>query len=182
MASCRAFRSSFRRRQVDKVTVLREEKRAASVFLFGEDFVIDSCMIFGMSYGDPAGFHMVLRDPANDALGQAVKQALSTSRTLTSAQASDLLLPQKRAAVYDLWVAGIMEVLRVRSRRALFKSASLCNVTLRSGFISLSPMRRDRGEGFEGIGSEHEIRIDEGLSADEVGAATRRALALAAGI
>jgi len=154
-------------------------ERVASVFLFEGVFVVDSHMIYGLSCRDPDGFHDALNEPADEALGAAIQSALTHSRALTASEA-ELLLPRSVTnQSYETWVRQFLDRTGVRSRRRLFDGLATCSVVLRDGWLTISALRRDRGEGFEGIGAEKDIHLTEAATTKEIGAAIRRGLALA---
>lgn len=158
-----------------------DTESVAGVAMFGSTFVINSYLIYGMHYRDSNGFQKILHAPTDETLGAAIQEALLNSRALARKEAESVLSREAAKENQDMWVQQVLLEVGAHSRHDLFSGMAKCMLVRRNDVLRISGMRHDRGEGFEGIGSENDVCVEGGVTAEEVGLATRQVLALAVG-
>ena len=156
---------------------------AAGTILFRKFLMVESMAVYGSNYPDPQGVQHILPVDASDAeIGAALLDALDKSRFLTPDQ------PEFDAFFGD-WIegrnddaydAGLMEVAGVKTRATLYRGARSVGVRAEGGDqILLTAWRRRRGRWFSGDGGGPVETLPRDTSPEALGAAWRRAVALA---
>ena len=143
----------------------------------GERFIyVGSYSWRGLSVSDPNGAQIYLDEPASDErLGNAILEALGQSRFLSDSECDALMSTTDER--YEQWVARLMSMYGYKSRRALLKSTVTCSAeVIDPEQIKLCPLKRARGEAWEGMGERFDVLIPMDRSAAEIGAAVRLAL------
>jgi hypothetical protein len=149
-----------------------KEKDGASAVCTPDFICIQTC-----SYGvaDPTGKqHLLSPDASEEALGQAVLDALAYTRRLTDDEIRALRSLKNVQPRYEEWVNNLIERYRYKNRRALFRNMRHCTIYRRGGEITIHPSKHDALEGWQGI-KDAIVTLPADSSAEEIGAALRLA-------
>jgi CDI immunity protein len=111
---------------------------------------------------------------ADESLGESLAESLRQSRSLTVEEVAQRRGRSKEQ--YEAWVASLMGQYGYKSRQALFRKMKHCSVEITGENIRLMPMRRDRGEAWEGLNGSETVFVPVLSSPAEIGAALRLAL------
>jgi hypothetical protein len=148
----------------------------ASVYFNSDFYVVVSNSGYRGCALDPSGYEGHFSPTATDGeLGNAVLEAISRSRFLKVEEIGDFFNLEKTTSNYSNWVASLLERYKYKSRRALFKDMTLCNIEVISQEMEISPTRHEKLEGWGGLGNDgaEKVRIAADSSAAEVGRALR---------
>lgn len=136
----------------------------------------------GMYVVDPdVAPYLLPPDISDAALGKVMCEALSRSRTFPQEALGELLNFKQIQMQYEQWVAHMMAQYEYKTRRALFKQMSSCSAQQQDGFITFSPSRHDRLEGWGRTKNDisdgmADVVIADDSQAADVGAALRLAM------
>jgi hypothetical protein len=107
----------------------------------------------------------VIRRPfyemTNEDIGLAIKEAWKYCRYITLKNFKEV-------------VGKHMEIMGVKTQKALYKNTKTVSVLLKNGIISTGSTHQNRLGGFEGI--QPQIKLPETATNEEIGAAVRHAL------
>lgn len=151
----------------------------ASCYCNSELLLVETQSGLGMVAADPLfPPHLLHPDADNQSIGEVVLQALSDSRTLTIEECDTFFDVEKGKAQYAAWIAMLMKKYGYKTKRALFKDMKNCGVHCINGFITFSPTRHEKLEGWgrtKGDGIENVVLSVDSTPA-EIGAGLRLAL------
>jgi hypothetical protein len=152
----------------------RQGKRA-SVMTNGRLFAVVSMSGRGLLSSDPDAFHRIL-GPTHTAnsLGNALREALDSSRFLDVEDASMFLDGEASSARWNMFVSELMHSSGVGSRRALFKDMMQCNVAEDETKITFSPTQHEKLEVWKGLGIDTTCSV--AATDEEIGTALTTAL------
>ena len=144
-----------------------------------EDFVcIQTDSGRGMLRYDPSGAqHVLACDASDEALGDALLDALGRSRVIPSADAKTFLDMKRGAIEYANWTADLITRFSYKSKTQLFRNMRHCGVQLLGDTMFLRPSIHEKLEAWgrqEGDGIE-DVTIPAASSAAEIGVALRTA-------
>lgn len=144
-----------------------------------EFLLIETKSGLGMVSSDPLfPSHLLPPDADEQSIGETILQALSDSRTLTVKECGTFFDREKGKEQYAAWIAMLMEKYGYKTKRALFKGMKNCGIHCVNGFITISPTRHEKLEGWgrtKGDGIE-DVVLPVDSSPSEIGAGLRLAL------
>lgn len=121
--------------------------------------------------------HLLLPDADDQCTGEAILQALSDSRTLDDLEDRVVFFDLKKGKEkYANWVAMLMDKYGYKTKRALFKDMNHCIIHYVNDVITISPMRHEKLEAWEGLDQSENIILSLDNPPAEIGAGLRLAL------
>jgi hypothetical protein len=130
----------------------------------------------GLLTRDPFGSHWILAAASSDeVLGGALLDALARSRFVESDEARALLDRAATKSSYEAWVQELFRFHSYKSRRALFKHMSSCNIKRIDTEICIEPTTHVKLEAWEGLGQEATVIVSSDERPVRLGEALRRA-------
>ncbi|EEZ4403502.1 TPA: CdiI family contact-dependent growth inhibition immunity protein [Escherichia coli] len=150
----------------------------ASVYCTKEFLLIETQSGFGRTSSDPLFPPHLLQLDANDqCVGEAVLQALSNSRTLVNLEDRIVFFDREKGKEkYTAWIEMLMDRYGYKTKRALFKDMKHSIIHLTNGEITISPMRHEKLEAWEGLELSENVIITVDNSPSEIGEGLRLAL------
>jgi hypothetical protein len=153
-----------------------EEKRCASVMSNTAFISVMACRYYRRIVADHRLCqHLLPPDAGDEALGNALTDALANSRKLSSneiGQYFDLGVLEEN---YRDWTADLMARYGYQTKRALFSKMKNCSVAMMEGVITIQPHEHVKLDAWRGI-SEGDVVIPDRSSPAKTGAALRLAL------
>lgn len=142
---------------------------------FNEDFYsIKTYSGHGMLKADPKGAQIILPPDADDnALGDAVLEALSKSRVISLEECGAFFDLNQNKLDYENFVKKMMEQYGYKTKRAMFKKMLNCSISLVGDKITISPSVHEKLEGWSGDKDLADVVIPANSSAIEVGSALK---------
>lgn len=137
-------------------------------------FVIESMSGYRMMFSDPDSYHCFL--PLNsDAgiLGQAIRRALDSSRTMTIEEAHEYRASSTRWAQ---WVSTMLAHTGISSEQKLFQKMALCNVREHDGLVVFSPTTKRRGVAWDGRGDDYKVSVASSSDNQTLGQCAKEAI------
>lgn len=104
-------------------------------------------------------------------------QALSNSRTLNKLEERIAFFDlEKGKEKYAAWIARLMDKYGYKTKRALFKDMKHCIIHYVNNVITISPMRHEKLEAWEGLEQSENVILSLDNTPVEIGAGLRLAL------
>jgi len=135
---------------------------------------------------DPKGKqHLLSPDACDQALGEAVLDALAHSRWVLPARREGSTYPagvefDMSICDYEVnnsaWMSGLMERYGYKNKGALFKGMKNVTIVSKDGVLKLEPWHHKRLDAWEGIVAGATVVIPATSTPEEIGAALRLAL------
>ncbi|MFC5694173.1 contact-dependent growth inhibition system immunity protein [Pseudomonas sp. GCM10022186] len=162
----------------------------ANAKLNKEFICIETYSGYRMSQADHKGVtHLLAPDASDQAVGEALLDALSKSRFVLPEPRKDVWIHPEAtfdSELYDFdaseqrykdWISQLMEKYGYKTKRALFKDMKNCDIESFSGKIIIGPSHHEKLEGWSGKGlSEADnVIIPTTSTPEEVGVALRLA-------
>ncbi|WP_353962149.1 contact-dependent growth inhibition system immunity protein [Marinobacter xiaoshiensis] len=120
-------------------------------------FIIESLSGYRMMFSDPDSFHCFLPlDVDARLLGEEIRRALESSRTMTIEEAQEYRISDAR---WSQWVSTMLAHTKISNEQKLFQKMALCNVREHDGLIVFSPNIKRRGSAWEGRGEAHKLSL-----------------------
>jgi hypothetical protein len=158
---------------------------------FNTDFIcIETYSGYGSCRADHKGaMHLLPPDAPDQALGEALLDALSKSRFVLPEPRKDVWIHPEATfdmSLYDYdlnnqryaeWISNLMRLYGYKTKRALFKDMKNCGVESKSDEITIRPRHHEKLEAWsgKGISDSDNVVIPSNSSPAEVGAALRLA-------
>lgn len=115
-------------------------------------------------------------DTTDEALGQALLEALDRSRFIWPPDEPEFFKWQRYEQCYQNWQKDFMRRYGYRTKREAYGSMDWCRAKRSEGKISIAPRRRDKPEYFRSLPADRTVVIPETRDAVIAGAALRLAL------
>lgn len=156
----------------------------------GDFLCIETYSGYRSSRRDPKGTcHLLAQDASNEALGEALLDALARSRFVLPAPQEGSLYPpdiefdnnlydhEQSKIRYHQWIVHLMQRYGYKTKRALFKNMKNCSVEVDSGLITIRPNYHEKLEGWsgDGISEKDYVVIPFDSPSADIGAALRLA-------
>lgn len=144
----------------------------------GDFICIETYSGLGLCGQDPQGAQHLLSSGADaDAVGTALRDALSRSRLLTLSEYGEFFDYQKSKQQYTTWIDALMTRYGYKTKRALFKNMKSCSVEVGEGVMTIRPSHHEKLEAWsgDGITEEDYVVIPVDSPPAEIGAALRLA-------
>ena len=156
----------------------KEQDYWATCYYTNDFLLIETHSGFGRT-GSDSLFppHLLPPDTDDQCTGEAILQALSDSRTLDKLEDRVAFFDlEKGKEKYAAWVAMLMEKYGYKTKRALFKDMKHCIIHYANNTITISPMRHEKLEAWEGIDQSANVILALDNTPAEIGAGLRLAL------
>ncbi|MFC5694170.1 contact-dependent growth inhibition system immunity protein [Pseudomonas sp. GCM10022186] len=162
----------------------------ANAKLNKEFICIETYSGYRMSQADHKGVtHLLAPDASDQAVGEALLDALSKSRFVLPEPRKDVWIHPEAtfdSELYDFdaseqrykdWISQLMEKYDYKTKRALFKDMKNCSIELKEGSMTIRPSRHEKLEGWggTGLGGSDYVIIPATSTPEEVGVALRLA-------
>jgi CDI immunity protein len=119
-------------------------RKWASAYFNGDFFVIVSNSGYRSCVRDPNSFEGHLTpDATEEELGKSLLQAIGSSRFLKPDEIDEFFNLNRIMKSDSDWIASLLDRYK-KSKRNLFKNMALCNVTVTTGEMEISPMRHEK--------------------------------------
>ena len=162
----------------------------ANAKLNKEFFCIETYSGYGSCRADYKGaMHLLAPDASDQAIGEALLDALSKSRFVLPEPRKDVWIHPEAtfdSKLYDFdaseqrykdWISQLIEKYGYKTKRALFKDMKNCDIEIFSGKIIIGPSYHEKLEGWSGKGlsDADNVVIPVTSTPDQVGFALRLA-------
>jgi hypothetical protein len=114
-------------------------------------------------------------DATDDALGQALLEALDRSRFIWPPDEPEFLKAERYMRCYRNWQKDFMRRYGYKTKRDAYKNMDWCRAMRSEGKISIQPHKRDKTEYWRCLPPERDVVIAETRDAAAAGAALRQA-------
>ena len=132
---------------------------------------------YRMAYREDEGHVIYLPpDATDDALGQALLQALDRSRFIWPRDEPDFFKCERYMQCYRDWQKDFMGRYGYKTKRDAYKNMDWCWIERSEGKISIKPHKRDKPEYFRNLPPDKTVVVSATDDAARVGAALRLAL------
>jgi hypothetical protein len=150
----------------------------ASCYCTNEFLLIETQSGLGRTSADPLFPPNLLPPDADDqCTGETILQALSNSRTLNKLEDRVAFFDlEKNKEKYATWIARLIDKYGYKNKRALFKDMDHCIIHHVNDAITISPMRHEKLEAWEGLEQSENVILSLDSSPAEIGAGLRLAL------
>lgn len=150
----------------------------ASCYCTNEFLLIETQSGLGRTSADPLFPPNLLPPDADDQFtGEIILQALSNSRTLSKLEDRVVFFDlEKGKEKYAAWTARLMDKYGYTTKRALFKDMNHCIIHYVNDIITISPMRHEKLEAWEGLEQSEDVILSLDSKPTEIGAGLRLAL------
>jgi CDI immunity protein len=115
-------------------------------------------------------------DATDQALGQALLDALDRSRFIWPPDEPEFFKWQRYELCYETWQKDFMRRYGYKTKRDAYKDMDWCRAERSEGKISIKPRKRDKPEYFRNLPADSAVVIQETRDAATAGAALRLAL------
>lgn len=156
----------------------KEQDYWASAYYTKEFLLIETQSGLGRTSVDPLFPPNLLSPDADEqCTGETILQALSNSRTLDKLEDRIAFFNlEKGKEKYAAWVAFLIDKYSYKTKRALFKDMSHCIIHYVNDVITISPMRHEKLEAWEGLEQSENVILPADSTPSEIGAGLRLAL------
>jgi CDI immunity protein len=147
-----------------------------NVYINNYFICLDTASGYRSYAGDPNVPPLFLAlDVSESELGEAVVYSLSQSRQLDLVEARAFFDFRRIQQNYELFVDEMLKHANISSRKTLFRTMHLCQVTVYGDEILICPMHHEKLEAWsdDGISESSKIRLLRISSAAEIGRALR---------
>jgi contact-dependent growth inhibition (CDI) system CdiI-like immunity protein len=140
-------------------------------------FSIEPLSGYRTAYREDEGHVIYLPpDASDDALGQALLEALDRSRFIWPGDEPDFFKPERYRQRYRSWQRDFMRRYAYRNKHEAYKNMDWCRAKRSEGRISIARRMRDRPEYFRNLPVDRTIAIPETWDGATAGAVLRLAL------
>ncbi|WP_380184889.1 contact-dependent growth inhibition system immunity protein [Kalamiella sp. sgz302252] len=150
----------------------------AVCYCTNEFLLIETQSGLGRTGSDPLfPSHLLSPDADDQCIGKTILQALSDSRTLDNLEDRIAFFDlEKGKEKYANWIAMLMDEYSYKTKRALFKDMKHCIIHYVNDAITISPMRHEKLEAWEGLEQSENVILSLDNTPSEIGAGLRLAL------
>ena len=150
----------------------------ASCYCTNKFLLIETHSGLGRTSMDPLFPPHLLPPDADDyCVGETILQALSNSRTLNKLEDRIAFFDlEKGKEKYANWLSILMDKYGYKTKRSLFKDMNHCIIHYINDVITISPMRHEKLEAWEGLEQSENVILSSNNNMDKIGAGLRLAL------
>ena len=136
--------------------------------------IVEAQSGYRMQFSDPNSYHHFIDSQESlIELGEAVLQALNSSRQLTIEEAKER---RSNESEWEDWVSLMLSATKIQSSQKLFQKMATCGVREKDGNIVFTPTIKKRGAAWEGRGDEFKVSISNKSDCKLIGQAAIEAL------
>ena len=150
----------------------------ASCYYTNKFLLIETQSGLGRTSMDPLFLpHLLSPDADDQCAGETILRALSNSRTLNDLEDRVAFFDlEKGKEKYAIWISRLIDKYGYKTKRSLFKDMNHCIIHYVNEVITISPMRHEKLEAWEGLEQSENVILSADNSPAEIGAGLRLAL------